>query len=116
MEQDGTLAFLTESAGVAQRITTSLTADEVRALGENAVNALHTVGNLTQPEVLDVANRAATALRESKSGSQKNISLWKAMRDPEIRRGMTLMLSVLREMGHEGYERNKAAVAATAAQ
>jgi uncharacterized protein YjgD (DUF1641 family) len=30
------------------------------------------------------------------------MSLFRAMRDPEIRRGMGLMLSVLREMGQDG--------------
>ncbi|GMV05503.1 MAG: hypothetical protein AMXMBFR53_17810 [Gemmatimonadota bacterium] len=117
MEQSGTLAFLKEGAKVAEQVSTSFTAEDVRLLGENVVQILQTVRNLTQPGVLDVADRAATALRGEADGAPaKRLSLWKAMRDPEVRRGMTLMLSVLREMGHEGSAKTEAAALAAAAK
>jgi len=59
------------------------------------------VRNLTQPEVLDVADRAAVALKDTDPISQKKIGLFKALRDPDIRRGMTLMLGVMRELGSD---------------
>lgn len=117
MEQNGTLAFLKEGVKMAEHVSTSFTEEDVRLLGENVVHILSTVRNLTQPEVLEVADRAALALRGEADGAPaKNVSLWKAMRDPEIRRGMTLMLTVLREMGHEGSAKNEAAALAAAAQ
>lgn len=117
MEQKGTLEFLREGVKMAERVSTSFTAEDVRLLGENVVQILGTVRNLTQPDVLDVADRAALALRGDTDGAPvKKVSLWKAMRDPEIRRGMTLMLSVLREMGHEGTTKTQAAAPAAAAE
>jgi len=117
MEQNGTLAFLKEGVKMAEHVSTSFTEEDVRLLGENVVHILNTVRNLTQPEVLDVADRAAAALRgDGEGGPAKKVSLWKAMRDPEIRRGMTLMLGVLREMGQGPSAKTEAAALAAAAK
>lgn len=116
LEQNGTLAFVKEGVKMAEKVSTSFTEEDVRLLADNVVSILHTVRNLTQPEVMHVADRAAVALRDSESHPEKKLSLWKAMRDPEIRRGMTLMLTVLREMGHEGNSKSEAAMAAMAAK
>ena len=117
LEQNGTLAFVKEGVRMAEKVSTSFTEEDVRLLGDNVVHILHTVRNLTQPQVLDVADRAALALgAETEGAHPKPVSLWKAMRDPEIRRGMTLMLSVLREMGHDGPVKTEAAVTAAAAK
>ena len=96
LEQNGTLDFVKESARVAETISTSFTPDDVRLLGENVVSILNTVRNLTQPEMLGVADRAATALQAEPEG---RVGLFKAMRDPEIRKGMALLFGVLREIG-----------------
>jgi uncharacterized protein YjgD (DUF1641 family) len=66
--------------------------------------------------VLEVADRAAVALKDTEAHPAKKVSLWKAMRDPEIRRGMGLMMSVLREMGQEGTHKDSAAVVASDAK
>ena len=113
-EQRGAVGFVKEAVAVGERVATSFSEEDVRLLGENVVSILQTVRNLTQPEILEVADRAAVALRESDAEPTKKIGLWKAMRDPEIRRGMTMMLSVLREMGHEQNTKNAAVVAANA--
>lgn len=99
LEVNGTLGFLTEGAKMAEVVATSFDQEDVRLLGENLVTILKTVRSLTQPEVMGVADRAASALKESGVHPQKKIGLFKALRDPEIRRGMTLMLSVMRELG-----------------
>lgn len=112
LEQRGALGFAREAVKVGERIATSFTEEDVRLLGDNVVHILQTVRNLTQPEVLEIADRAAVAVQESEAHPAKKLSLWKAMRDPEIRRGMNLMLTVLREMGHEANAKNQAVVAA----
>ena len=99
LEQNGTLAFVKEAAGVAQTIATSFTPDDVQLLGDNVVSILNTVRNLTQPRMLGVADRAATALQ---SEPDVRVGLIKTMRDPEVRRGMALLFSVLRELGTVG--------------
>jgi uncharacterized protein YjgD (DUF1641 family) len=101
LEQEGALDFVAESGQVAMKIATSFTREDVKLLGDNVVKILQTVRNLTQPEVLNVADRAATALQEAGAESGK-LGLFKAMRDPEVRRGMTLLLAVLRELGGGG--------------
>ena len=116
LEERGAVGFAKEAMKVGERIATSFSEEDVHLLGENVVHILHTVRNLTQPEVLDVADRAAVALRETEGQPAKKLGLWKAMRDPEIRRGMTLMLTVLREMGHEANDKNQAVITADAAK
>ena len=113
LEQNGALGFVTESAKMAEVVATSFTEEDVRLLGENVVHILKTVRNFTQPEVLDVADRAAVALRETETHSDKKIGLFRALRDPEIRRGMTMMLSVMRELGSEQQPNTEAAAKAT---
>ena len=99
LEQNGSLGFVKEGAKMAEVVATSFDEEDVRLLGQNVVTILKTVRNLTQPEVLGVADRAALALKESDAHPEKKIGLFKALRDPEIRRGMTLMLGVMKELG-----------------
>jgi len=114
LEQRGAVGFAREAIKVGERIATSFSEEDVRQLGENVVHILHTVRNLTQPQVLELADRAAAAVRDTDVHAAKRMSLWRAMRDPEIRRGMGLMLTVLREMGHEGNVNSQAVAAAEA--
>ena len=102
LEQAGVIDFLKESAGVFHTISTSFSPDDVRALGDNVVHILDTVRNLTQPEVLDLADKAAGALKEAPARPMGRIGLLRSLRDPEVRKGMTMFLTVLREMGSEG--------------
>ena len=95
------LDFLKESAGVLHTISTSFTPDDVQALGDNVVHILRTVRSLTQPEVLDLADKAAVALREVPPEPVGRIGLLRSFRDPEVRRGLTMLLTVLRELGTE---------------
>lgn len=97
LEQEGALDFAAESLQVAQTIATHFTREDVRLLGDNVVKILETVRNLTQPGVLQVADRAALALQEGPEDA--GIGIFKAMRDPEIRRGMAMLFAVLRELG-----------------
>lgn len=111
LEEDGILAFGTEVLGVGRTVATSFTPEDVRQLGENVVSILATVRNLTQKEVLEVADKAAAALgRPAEEKPAGTLKLLRAMRDPEVRRGMTILLGVLREMGDTN---DSAAVAKT---
>ncbi len=99
LDQRGALAFARESLAVMERVATSFDEEDVRLLGENVVTILQTVRNLTQPEVMAVADRAALALKETGDRPDRKLGLLRAMRDPEVRRGMALLLTVLRELG-----------------
>ncbi|MBT8478626.1 MAG: DUF1641 domain-containing protein [Gemmatimonadetes bacterium] len=101
LEQAGVIDFLKESAGVFHTISTSFTQEDVRALGENVVHMLRTVRNLTQPEVLELADKAALGLKEAPIEPLGRIGLLRSFRDPEVRKGLTMFLGVLREMGSD---------------
>lgn len=103
LEQDGILAFANEVAQVGRTVATSFSPDDVRLLGENVVGILETLRNLTQREVLDVADKAADALTRPADGKPAGtLKLLRAMRDPEVRRGLSILLGVLRELGENG--------------
>ena len=56
---------------------------------------------VTSPEAVHTADRALAALVAAQSGNagQPLPGLFKSMRDPEVRRGMAVMMTVLRELG-----------------
>ena len=101
LEQAGVIDFLKESAAVLHTISTSFTQEDVKALGDNVVHILHTVRSLTQPEVLELADKAAGALKEAPAEPLGRIGLLRSFRDPEVRKGLTMFLTVLRELGGE---------------
>ena len=101
LEQAGVIDFLKESSGVLHTIATSFSQEDVKALGDNVVHILHTVRSLTQPEVLELADKAAGALKEAPAEPLGRIGLLRSFRDPEVRKGLTMLLTVLRELGGE---------------
>ena len=108
LEQAGVIDFLKESAAVLHTISTSFTQEDVKALGDNVVHILHTVRSLTQPEVLELADKAAGALKEAPVEPLGRIGLLRSFRDPEVRKGLTMFLTVLRELGGESETNNSA--------
>lgn len=104
LDRKGAVEFVVEGARMAEIAATSFTAEDVRLLGENIVTILRTVRSLTQPEVMQIADRVAGALHDAetrKAAAERRGGLFRALRDPDVRRGMTVMISVLRELGHE---------------
>ncbi|MFQ5538146.1 MAG: DUF1641 domain-containing protein [Gemmatimonadota bacterium] len=114
MEQSGTLAFFKETFLLTEVVAESFTPDDVQLLGANLVTILKTVRSMTQPEIMQIADRAASALKETEAEPPRKVSILKALRDPETRRGMTLLLSVLKEMGSDGNSEGKKAAAKAA--
>ncbi|MEN8144697.1 MAG: DUF1641 domain-containing protein [Gemmatimonadota bacterium] len=103
LEKAGIVAFAAEAAQVGKTVATSFSPEDVRLLGANVVGILETVRSLTQKEVLHVADRAAGALgRPAEAKPAGTLRLLKELRDPDVRRGMTKLVGVLREMGENG--------------
>jgi uncharacterized protein YjgD (DUF1641 family) len=101
-ERDGTLDFVREGFRVFQHVSTAFTPEDVRLLGENIVHILMTVRNLTQPEVLELADRATETFREKTATKPVGtLGLLRAMRDPEVRRGTGVLLDLLRSLGRD---------------
>ncbi|HSG46805.1 MAG TPA: DUF1641 domain-containing protein [Longimicrobiales bacterium] len=64
------------------------------------LGALAGIGrSLTKPELMGLVHRVLHAALDAPEAGAKAPGLLRSMRDPEVRRGMTVLLSVLRELG-----------------
>jgi len=101
-EEDGTLDFVREGVKVMKQVSTAFTPEDVRLLGENIVQILMTVRSLTQPEILNLADRATSALQAKTSPAPVGtLGLLRAMRDPEVKKGTGILLELLRSLGRD---------------
>jgi len=103
-EDKGYFMFAREGAAIADRIVTNYTEDDVRALGDNVITIINAVKELTQPEVMALLNRTALTIQEVEETPIEPpgmMSLLKSMRDPQTRRGLARVLSMLHTVGEE---------------
>jgi len=102
-ERDGYFDFARESWNIVERIVSEFNEDDVRALGDNVVTILNTVRNMTQPEIMALANNAVGAIQEEIPKTEK-VSTWKLLRelgDPKVRRGMARMINLLKALDEQ---------------
>ncbi len=103
-EDKGYFMFAREGAAIADRVVTSFGEDDVRALGENVVTILNAIKELTQPEVMALLNRTALTIQEvedTPTEPPSMLALLRSMRDPQTRRGLARVLSMLHTVGEE---------------
>jgi uncharacterized protein YjgD (DUF1641 family) len=103
MERKGYFAFAREGWAIVDRIVSEFSEEDVRALGDNVVTILHTVRNMTQPEVLELANRSLEAIKDEQV-SEESISAWSLLRelsDPKVRVGMARLLNLLKVLADQ---------------
>ncbi len=103
-DQKGWFAFARQGGAIADRVVTSFTEDDVRALGDNVVLILETVREMTQPEVMGLLRRTAVTAQHSDdtyADPPSTLTLLRQLRDPEVRRGLARTLNVLRTVGAE---------------
>jgi uncharacterized protein YjgD (DUF1641 family) len=99
LEREGYFAFAQEGWHIVERIVNEFSEDDVRALGDNIVTILTTVRNMTQPEILSLANNAITAINPREQ--VKDISTLRLIRelgDPRVRRGMARLLNMVKAL------------------
>jgi uncharacterized protein YjgD (DUF1641 family) len=103
LEERGYFEFATAGIGVMDRIVTSFSAQDVEALGDNVVHMLGIVKDLTQPEMLAVADRLLDVVRRQAQAAELEpekppslIALAGKMRDPEIRMGLARALNTFK--------------------
>lgn len=101
LEQRGYMAVGKELMGLADRVVAAYGPQEVHRLGEHIVSILDTLRNLTQPDVLAVANEATDVLHHAHE--VEPVGMFKMARatgsDEEVRRGMGVALEILRQLG-----------------
>ena len=95
LEQRGYFEFAEAGLGVVDRVVTGYSKDDVEALGDNIVNMLDIIKDLTQPEmlamaerVLDIVHRQAEIEEPADKPAPGLFALAGKIRDPEIRRGL----------------------------
>jgi len=100
-EHKGYFRFAQGGARIVDNVMTSFTEDDVNRLGDNVVLMLNTVKDMTQPEILGFV-RTLMAQAEVEVAKPVNTSLpalLGQMRDPDVRRGLTLTMRVLKLVG-----------------
>lgn len=102
-EQRGYFEFASAGMGVVDEIVTAYSKEDVEALGENVVQMLDIVKNLTQPEMLAVATRMLDAVQRQQAAAELEpaeppglLKLAGQIRDPEVRRGMARALNTFK--------------------
>lgn len=103
-DRKGYFEFIKESGNVIDRIVTSFSKEDVKALGENIVTILNTVKNLTQPDMLQAINNALSVYKKLNIEIDEKVSLvsmLKEMNSPEVRKGMVFALRFLRSLAEQ---------------
>jgi uncharacterized protein YjgD (DUF1641 family) len=102
-EQRGYFQFADAALGIADRVVTTYSKEDVEALGDNIVQMLDIVKDLTQPEMLAVAQRMLDALQRQQAAADLEpadppglFALAGQMRDPEVRRGLARALNTFK--------------------
>lgn len=100
LERQGYFVFAQEGARMANRVVAEFTPEDARALGDNLVTILRTVRNMTQPDIMALANQAVDQLHQPEPDAEA-ISVWSLVRDlndPRARRGLARLLRVLKTL------------------
>jgi len=102
-EQRGYFEFANAALDIADRVVTTYSKEDVEALGDNVVQMLDIVKDLTQPEMLAVAQRMLDALQRQQAAAELEpadppglFALAGQMRDPEVRRGLARALNTFK--------------------
>lgn len=99
-EQKGYFAVAGELMSIADRVVQTYGAGEVAELGEHIEQLLDTLKNVTQPDVLDIANKATDVLHHA--DEVKPVGVFGVMRasgDQDVQRGMAVALQILKHLG-----------------
>jgi uncharacterized protein YjgD (DUF1641 family) len=102
-ESRGYFEFVGAGLGVVDKIVTSYSREDVEALGDNVVHMLEIVKDLTQPEMLavaerllDVVQRQAQVAALEPEDPPSLFALAGKMRDPEVRMGLARALNTFK--------------------
>lgn len=103
LERDGYFTFARGGWQIMERIVTEFGEEDIQALGDNIIAILTTVRNLTQPEIMSLANKTLIAFQEEPITDDR-ISMWSLMRDlsdPQVRRGLSRLLNLVKVLADQ---------------
>jgi uncharacterized protein YjgD (DUF1641 family) len=102
-ERRGYFEFAGAGLGVIDRVVANYSKEDVEALGDNVVHMLDIVKDLTQPEMLAVAQRLLDVVQRQQRVAELEpteppslFALAGRMRDPEVRRGLGRALNTFK--------------------
>lgn len=99
-ERRGYFGFARSGMGVVDKVVTSFSEEDVQALGDNIVLILETIKRMTQPEVMRMLRRTVDVVGEAEPAEPPSLfALVKELREPEVRRGLSRAISMLRSVG-----------------
>ncbi len=102
-ERRGYFVFARGGLRILDEIVTSFGEEDIKQLGDNIVLILQTIKQMTQPEVMNFLRRTIVTVEEQ-AGAPVDISyraLLAQLRDPNVRRGLALILRTLSKIGAE---------------
>ena len=99
MERRGYFTFARGGLDVIDRVVTSYDQDDIQALADNVVLMLDTIKEMTQPEVLGMLSRTVHAIDDPAVEAPSLFRLAGQLRDPEVKKGLSRLMSMLRSMG-----------------
>lgn len=102
-DRKGYFEFIKESQNVVDKVVTSFSKDDIKALGDNVVTILNTVKNLTQPNMLHTVNNALNVYKQLDIVVSKDVSLIKLMKElntPEVKRGLAFAIQFLKNIAN----------------
>ena len=103
-DRKGYFEFAKEMEKVADKVVTSFSIEDVKALGDNVVTILNTVKNLTQPDMLTAMNNALSVYKKLDIDVDEKISyftLIKRINTPEMRRGIAFAIRFLKSLAEK---------------
>ena len=119
-ERRGYFEFASAGLGVVDRIVTNYSKEDVDALGDNVVHMLDIVKNLTQPEMLAVAERLLDVVQRQQQVEALEpqdppslFALAGKMRDPDVRMGMARALNTFKAVSASDSDSGSATIDAT---
>jgi uncharacterized protein YjgD (DUF1641 family) len=113
-DRKGYFAFAKEFSAVADKVVTSFSANDVKALGDNIVTILNTVKTLTQPDVLHVVSNAVNVYKKLDIEVEKEVSMFtllKELNTPEMKRGLSFAIKFLKSLAEQQSSSRVASIA-----
>lgn len=103
-DRKGYFEFIKESQNIVDKIVTSFSKEDVKALGDNIVTILNTVKNLTQPDMLEALNNALGVYKKLNIHVDEKVTLptmLREMNSPEVRKGLVFALRFLKSLAEQ---------------
>lgn len=101
LDRKGYFAYARELRGIFDNVIEHFSVEDVHLLAQNVVTILETVKSLTQPEMLNAVNNAATIFKHLDPSDIEEYSIFRVMREAnskEMRRAMGLFFTFLKRI------------------